>query len=344
MKLTAKKHDGDASSPGRLATVPNMRAGGSEPVSGRSPGDPPGSPRKASRRRENRPLWMLIPGGAIITAIIVVPLILGIYMSFQDLDQYTLRNWLSAPLIGFDNYVEALTRTSLLQAVWISVSYSVVATLVTIPLGVAAAIATQNRFRGRGLVRSLFLVPYVLPSFVVATVWNTMLRPDGIVTKLLRDAGLSPELFLNGPWAYGTLIFVQIWASWPFIYLLASAGLQSVDAEVHEASSLDGTSWWQKLRFVILPYLKGNIALAFVIATLNHINNFTLPFVLFGIPAPESVNTLPALTYTTSFTSVRFGLSAAMAVLSLILILIPLFIYLRAVKLDSDTNKRLVKA
>jgi len=127
---------------------------------------------------------------------------------------------------------------------------------------------------------------------------------------------------------------VEIWAAWPFIYLMALAALQSVDHEVHEASAVDGVTWWPKLTHVILPYLRGPVLLACLLATLNHINNFTLPFVLFGAPAPDNVNVMPMLVYVTSFQGLRFGLSAAMAVVSLIIILIPLFVYLRAVRLD----------
>ena len=97
---------------------------------------------------------------------------------------------------------------------------------------------------------------------------------------------------------------------------------------------LDGAPWWPKLRYIILPYLRGPPALAVLLATLNHINNFTLPFVLFGVPAPGHVNVLPMLVYVTSFQNLRFGLSAAMAIVSLMLIAIPLFVYLRAVRLD----------
>ena len=61
----------------------------------------------------------------------------------------------------------------------------------TIPIGVAAALVTQNRYRGRALVRAMFLIPYVLPSFVVATVWRTMLQPDGIVNSTLNKVGIS---------------------------------------------------------------------------------------------------------------------------------------------------------
>jgi multiple sugar transport system permease protein len=236
------------------------------------------------------------------------------------------------------NFVEAITETSLLRSVWISVSFALISTIVTVPIGVAAAVVTQNAYRGRAVVRAVFLIPYVLPSFVVATVWRTMLQPDGIVNSLLTGAGLDPGLWLNGPHAYWTLILVEIWASWPFVYLLALSGLQAVDDEVHEASALDGASWWNKLRYVVFPYLRGPVALAFLLSVLNHINNFTLPFVLFGAPAPDDVNVLPILVYTTSFQSFRFGLSAAMSVVSLILIAIPLFFYLRAVKLDTGED------
>jgi multiple sugar transport system permease protein len=289
--------------------------------------------RKGVTERD-RPLWLLAPGGFLITVIILIPLGLALYISVIDLDQYTLRKWLSTPFVGIENYVEALTESGLLRSIWISVSFAVISTLITVPLGVAAAVVTQNAYRGRAVVRAVFLIPYILPSFVVATVWRTMLQPDGIVNSVSRNAGIDPALWLNGPMSYWTLVFVEIWAAWPFIYLLALAGLQSVDHEVHEAAAIDGARWWRKLREVIFPYLKGPVALAFLLGTLNHINNFTLPYVLFGAPAPADVNVLPILVYVTSFQSFRFGLSAAMAVVSLILIAIPLFIYLRAVRLD----------
>jgi multiple sugar transport system permease protein len=263
----------------------------------------------------------------------VIPFLLGIWISLTDLDQYSLRRWLSAPFIGFKNYVESLS-SGLPAAIWISISFALISTVVTLPIGVAAAIVTQNKYRGRALIRAIFLIPYVLPSFVVATVWRTMLQPDGIVNIILNKVGISNQLWLSGPTAYWTLILVEIWAAWPFIYLLALSGLQSVDGEVHEASALDGATWWPKLRYIVLPYLRGPLALACLLATLNHINNFTLPFVLFGAPAPDSVNVMPMIVYVTSFQSLRFGLSAAMAIVSLVIIAIPLFIYLRAVRLD----------
>jgi len=293
--------------------------------------------KKEQRRRgvteRQRPLWLLTPGGVLMVLVILIPLAVALWISLIDLDQYTLRRWVEAPFIGLDNFVESFS-SGLLNSIWISVSFAVLSTIATVPIGIAAALVTQNKYRGRGLVRAVFLIPYVLPSFVVATVWRTMLQPDGVVNAWLSRVGIEGGLWLTGPRSYWALILVEIWAAWPFIYLMALAALQSVDNEVHEASAVDGAPWWPKLRRVILPYLRGPVLLACLLATLNHINNFTLPFVLFGAPAPEDVNVMPMIVYVTSFQSLRFGLSAAMAVLSLVLIAIPLFVYLRAVRLD----------
>jgi multiple sugar transport system permease protein len=283
---------------------------------------------------------MMIPGGLLLVLVILVPLAVAFWISLLDLDQYTIRQWTQAPFIGLQNYVEAFTASPLLHAIFLSVSYSLIVCVVTVPIGVAAALATQNAFRGRGLIRSVYLIPYILPAFVVATVWRTMFQPGGLVDDTLSIFGIHTGLWLNGPQSYWTLIIVQVWSSWPFVYLLALAALQSVDHEVHEAAAIDGAGWWRKLTDVVFPYLRGSILLAFIIAFLHNLNAFTLPFVLFGIPAPTNVEVLPVLTYMTSFQSFRFGLSAAMAVVSLILVLIPLFIYLRAVRLDSGEEKK----
>jgi multiple sugar transport system permease protein len=289
--------------------------------------------RRRSVTERQRPLWLLTPGGVLMVLVVLIPLVLALWISLIDLDQYTLRRWIEAPFIGLDNYVESI-ESGLLRSIWISVSFAVLSTIATVPIGIAAALVTQNAYRGRAFVRAVFLIPYVLPSFVVATVWRTMLQPNGIVNATLAKAGVDGGLWLSGPKSYWTLVLVETWAAWPFIYLMALAALQSVDAEVHEASAVDGATWWSKLRRVILPYLRGPVLLACLLATLNHINNFTLPFVLFGAPAPDDVNVMPMLVYVTSFQSLRFGLSAAMAMVSLILIAIPLFAYLRAVRLD----------
>jgi multiple sugar transport system permease protein len=292
------------------------------------------APAKRTVNRRQRPLWMLAPGGVLMILVILVPLAVALLVSLLDLDQYTLREWTGAPFIGIDNYVEAVRETPLPHAIWVSVGYSALVTVATLPIGLAAALATSQRFPGRALVRSAFLIPYVLPAFVVGTVWRTILQPQGPANSLLGEQ----ILWLNGPKSYWALVVVQLWTSWPLLYLLALSGLQGISSDVHEAAALDGAGWWMKLRYIIFPHLKGVLSLGLIISFLHNLHNFTLPFVLFGVPAPHDVEVLPVLTYVESFQNFRFGLSAAMAVLSLILVAIPLSVYLRAVRLNQHEN------
>ncbi|MGI5239103.1 carbohydrate ABC transporter permease [Dactylosporangium sp. CA-139066] len=288
--------------------------------------------RTVSRRQ--RPLWMLTPGGVLLLVVIVLPLAVALLVSTLELNQYTLRQWTDAPNVGLDNYVKAWQETALPHAIWVTIGYSVIVTVAAVPLGLAAALATQQRFAGRALVRSVFLVPYVLPAFVVATVWRTILQVDGPANRLLGEQ----YLWLNGPRSYWALVLVQLWTSWPLLYLLALSGLQGVPDDVHEAAALDGAGWWSKLRHIILPHLRGALGLGMIIEFLHTLNSFTLPYVLFGIPAPHDVEVLPVLTYVESFQNFKFGLSAAMAVLSLVLVAIPLSVYLRAVRLNRNED------
>jgi multiple sugar transport system permease protein len=234
-------------------------------------------------------MWLLLPGSVLMTVVIVIPFVVAVVISLLDLDQYTFREWLSAPFIGVENFIEAITESAMPHAIWVCVSAAVIATAGAVPLGVLGALTTQDRFRGRAVVRSLYLLPYVLPAFVVGTVWRVILQLDGVANHWLAQVGIDGGLWLNGPKAYWTLIIVQLWAAWPLVYLLVLAGLQSIDPELHEAAALDGASRWTKLRFVILPLLRGPISLGAIITVLHLVNAFTLPFVLFGVPAPHDV-------------------------------------------------------
>ncbi|GAA3811820.1 carbohydrate ABC transporter permease [Streptomyces chiangmaiensis] len=306
------------------------------------PESAPRIPGAAARppRRERRPLWLMLPAGSLLVLVILVPFMLALWMSFLELDQYTLRQWIQAPLVGLANYAEALNTSGLLHSIWASTAFSVLTTLIAAPLGILAALTVNGRFRGRGAVRSIYLVPYVLPSFVTGTLWRIVLQPAGAVNHLLGDLGLGGDKqWLIGGQSFWTLVGVDVWASWAFIYLMALSGLQTISRELYEAAALDGTGWWQRIRYVVLPQIKGPLSLGLLLATLHHFNNFTLPFVLFGMPAPDAVNLLPMNIYQTSFQSFRFGLGAAMSVVTLIIMTIPAVAYLRSSRLDASPQE-----
>lgn len=316
------------------ATATELVAG-PVPPAGRTRG------RTSKRVIGGRPLWLTWPSVALLTLIILVPFLIAFYISFLQLDQYTLRAWIHAPWVGLTNYVQALTAgnvvgASALQSIAVSVGFSVLTTLFITPIGILAALTVNTPIRGRAIIRSLYLVPYILPIFVNALLWRMMfLNHTGLVDKSLAAIHVAniDTYWLLGGNSFWALVIADTWASWAFVYLIVLAGLQSVPHEMYEAADIDGANSWQKLTRVVLPQMRGLLALGVLLSTLNHFNNFTLPFVMFGTPPPPQADVLPLNVYVSSFQLFNFGLGAAMSVLTLLLMLIPGFIYLRALRL-----------
>ncbi len=225
---------------------------------------------------------------------------------------------------------------SALASLGVSLAFSLLTTLLITPIGILAALTVNTSFRGRTLVRSLYLLPYVIPTFVTAIVWRQMfLNGTGLVDHFLAAIHVASinTYWLLGPNSFWAMVIADVWASWAFIYIMVLAGLQSITHEVYEAAGMDGANSWQKLRRIVLPQLRHILGLAILLSTLNHFNNFTLPFVLFGTPPPIQADVLPLNIYVTSFQLFNFGLGGAMSVITLIIMLIPGFLYIRALRL-----------
>ena len=192
------------------------------------------------------------------------------------------------------NYADGLTGPSVLgvsalASVWISLKFALISTLVSTPIALFAALSVYHKFRGRALLRSIYLVPYVIPGFVVALLAQiAFLNHYGAVDRLLSTLhlGSGNTFWLIGPNAFWAMTFTEIWEVWPFMYLLLLAGLQAIPRDQLEAATVDGAGWWARLRYIVLPQLKGVYALAFGLATLFHFGNFTLPYILFGNTPP----------------------------------------------------------
>jgi len=288
-----------------------------------------------------RPFWLMWPSVVLLVVIIGIPFLIAFYISFLELDQYTLRSWIHAPWVGLSNYVTALTTgnmvgASTLASLGVSVAFSLLTTLFITPIGILAALTVNTRFRGRALVRALYLVPYVMPTFVTALVWRMMfLNRTGLVDRFLAVTHLGDinTYWLLGPNSFWAMVITDVWASWAFIYIMVLAGLQSIPSELYEAADMDGANSWQKLTRIVLPQLRHILGLALLLSTLNHFNNFTLPFVMFGTPPPVQADVLPLNIYVSSFQLFNFGAGGAMSVITLVLMLIPGLLYIRALRL-----------
>jgi multiple sugar transport system permease protein len=291
---------------------------------------------RPTRRRESA-VWLAAPGALFFIILVGIPLVIVAWTSFLNIGLSDIAHWATAPFAGFSDYASALTGpnvlgVSALQSVVISIEFSVLATAISTPVAFFAALSVYHKFRGRALLRSIYLIPYVIPGFVIALLAQIgFLNTYGPVDKLLAAlhlASVNTYWLVGGANSFWAMTLTEVWEVWPFIYLLLLAGLQAIPRDQLEAATVDGAGWWTRLRYIVAPQLKGVYALAAGLSTLYHFGNFTLPFIMFGNTPPTSVDVLPVNIYFRAFRGFDFGDASATAVFNILILAVPVAVYL----------------
>jgi multiple sugar transport system permease protein len=303
-----------------------------------SPGNSPaGKVRKPRQAGWWLPYALLGPAILFELVIHVIPMFTGIWMSFLRLTKAFISNWGKAPFTGLQNYTVALDFNSavgagLLRSFLITCAFTLLVVGLAWVIGMAAAVALQKEFWGRGFFRTLFLVPYALPMYAGIIAWKFMLQKDtGAVNHFLFDnlgLGGDKPFWLIGDNAFWSIVVVAIWRLWPFAFLMLMAGLQSIPGEVYEASAVDGAKPLRQWSAITLPMLRPVNMVLILVMFLWTFNDFNTPFVLFGTAQPPAGDLISFHIYNASFLTWNFGSGAAMSVLLLIFLLIVSGIYL----------------
>ncbi|MET7641344.1 sugar ABC transporter permease [Streptomyces sp. NPDC005438] len=331
----ASEQPGEAASPGRAQASPRDAAPDDPPPPGR--GTPRSRPRWERIRRGGLPYLLLLPALLLELLIHIVPMFIGIVMAFKDLTQEYIRRWGEAPWAGLDNFqvavdFDAPVGQELLRSFGVTCAFTVLAVGLSWLLGVTAAILMQDTFRGRGLLRALFLTPYALPVYAAVITWSFLLQRDnGLVNHVIHDQlGLtdSPPFWLVGDNSFYSLVVVSVWRTWPFAFLMLTAALQNIPKEIYEAAQVDGAGIWQQIRKITLPSLRPVNQVLVLVLFLWTFNDFNVPYVLFGKSAPEAANLISIHIYESSFVTWNFGSGSAMSVLLLLFLLLVTAVYL----------------
>lgn len=284
---------------------------------------------------------MVLPTAVIVLAVIIVPIAWNAVLAFQQTDFTTItQNGLNNPFT-LENFTGVLTDPGFWRSLGTTVIYSIGGTVGSIVVGLVAALAFRRPFRGRGLLRSFMLLPYVAPVVAVAFVWQIMLNPQfGIVnafgTRLL--GWQSPVNFLGkAPYALLTVIAFEIWRYFPFAFLFITARLTGLPAELEEAATVDGATLLQRFRYVVLPQLMPVIALLSLLRLIMTFNKFDDVYLLTGGGAGTEVSAVRV--YDTLLGSFDIGGAAANALILSAILAFSLFIYMKffAGRVDDDS-------
>ena len=293
--------------------------------------------RPRRRRRELLPYLLLVPAILLELLIHIIPMLVGVGISFLKLTQFYLRNWKAAPKAGTSNYRMSLdfhkaAGHALLHSFLVTLSFTALVLVISWLIGLAAAMFTQAPFRGRGLVRTLFLLPYAMPVFASVITWSFMFQRDtGVVNHVLVDQlhlAHDRPFWLIGDNSFYSLVIVTVWRTWPFAFLCITAGMQSIPSDLYEAAALDGAGVVGQLRNVTLPLLRPVNRVLVLVLFLWTFNDFTTPYTLFGKAAPRQADLISIHIYQNSFVTWNFGTGSAMSVLLLLFLLAVTGVYL----------------
>jgi multiple sugar transport system permease protein len=235
--------------------------------------------------------------------------------------------------IGLDNYL-AIAQDSV---AWSSLGRTLIWIGLTVPLqlalGLVTALLLNQQFRWRGLARSLILIPWALPSVVIALMWSWMYQPQvGLFNDLLLRLGLVHQAV---PWlaqpgtALYAIILALVWQGFPFFAIMILAGLQTIPASLYEAAAVDGATAWQQFREVTLPGLKGVLVTAVMLRLIWVANSIDVILVMTGGGPGYATHTLPLYAFKRTYGSMDFGYGTALACTFSLLLLGLIVLYLR---------------
>lgn len=301
--------------------------------SGREPATPRRAPSPPVRRRRGpSETWLLLLPALVPVALFsVYPLVQGLYLGFTD-SRAGLN--VTTSFTGLENFRRLLGNDLFWGSFRIGVVWAVSVTALQFLSGLGLALLLDLDLRLRWLARTLALVPWAMPPVIVAIMWRLMLNPnygpvnDALRTLHLSDGGIN--WLGDFRTALPTVVVVGVWAGMPQTTITLLAGLQSVDASLHEAAAVDGASTWRRFWHVTLPSLRPVIA---AITTLNLIwnfNSFGLVYVLTA-GGPGGQTMLPMLfAYNEAFRYGNFGYAAAMGDVMVVVIVGLLLVILRS--------------
>lgn len=314
---------------GAGASVTDRSTRGADPVKA-------SRPRKSDRARAEARLGWLLAGPAFVVmlAVTAYPIAQAIYESL-------FRNRLTAPddraFIGLGNYGVILTDPVFWRSLLVTTVIMVITVAIEVVLGFALAMIMHRAItRLRGLLRTAILVPYGIITVVSAFAWFYAFSIDSGYVNQWFDwvPGIGEDL--NWFAGTGTSLFViiasEVWKTTPFISLLLLAGLAQVPGDLEEAAQVDGATWWQRMRRVVLPNMKAAIMVAVLFRALDAFRIFDNVFIMTN--GANGTTVLSLLAYRTSIGRLEIGLGSAISVLLFVCVMIICFIAIKIFKVD----------
>jgi len=278
------------------------------------------------------PLVLLSPAVLVTLAIVFFPMVQTAFMSLHD---YVLFRPNDFTFVGFKNFITAFND----EVFWISLGHTAIWIFLTVPaqllLGLVTALLLNQDFPWRPVARALIIVPWALPSVVIALMWVWMYDSNyGIINDTLMRLGIikaAVPWLANPDTALYAIILTLTWQGFPFFAVMILAGLQSIPKSYYEAAAIDGASEWRQFWHITLPGISGVLVTAVLLRTIWVANSIDVIYVMTGGGPGYATYTLPLYSFIKARANLDFGYGSALAVLFTLMLMGLVVIYLARV-------------
>ncbi|MCB2210629.1 extracellular solute-binding protein [bacterium] len=276
---------------------------------------------------------MILPAFIVIFITVVYPFAYNVVLSLSNMG---LRNFFSWDVIGFQNYVKVFSEPGFWSVFGKTIIWTVSNIVFHVTIGVFLALLLHRVLPGRGVIRTLLILPWAVPQYITALTWRGMFNQEygAINLVITRFLHMDPVNWLGSPTeAFLAVILTNVWLGFPFMMVVALGGLQSIPTQLYEAAEIDGAGWWTKLRTITLPLLKPVMAPAIVLGTVWTFNNLNVIWLVSNAGEPsDNTHILVSFVYKSAFNLYRYGYAAAMSMVIFAILLAFGVYYLRTNK------------
>lgn len=276
--------------------------------------------KKKTLRKAEPYLWIL-PSIVLMTVFIIVPIFYVFATAFGDVNKFGKIKGFA----GFKNFAVVLARPEIGRVFLNTAVWTVAVVVISTILGFILALILNNEFKGRKIARAIVVFPWATTLVVQASVWSFIINKDyGALNTLLKTLGIiqqnidwtpSPEAFFA--WEIACGIFVTI----PFVCFTVLSGLQSIDASLYEAATVDGANYWQKLFKITIPLVRPSLTVATVLNIIYVFNSFPIIWTITKGDPAYMTDTLVTYLYKLNFYNGRPGEAAAVSVIGFLILL-----------------------
>ena len=259
---------------------------------------------------------LLAPAVIVLLGLTVFP---TVYMVVVSLQRFNPADAAANEFVGLANFARLLADDKLHNAALNTLVFTVAAVTIELLLGLGFALLVDRHLRRLTLVRTVLLIPMMLPPVAVAITWKLLFQPQfGALNDILGRLGFGPFLWTAGiDSAMPSIILVDVWEWTPFVFLMCLAGLSGLPDEPYEAAELDGANAWQKFRDLTLPLLRPVLTITILLRTMDALRLFDQVYILpRGGPA-GATETLSYYIYKVAFRFFDIGYSAAISLVML---------------------------